>query len=73
MIAVRNYFPNGCMAPNGCADPQCYLCGTVTELPQPQHASDLRRADTGTRDGVADTKGGESLAFKKRNRVGPHR
>jgi hypothetical protein len=73
VIAVRNWFPHGCMAPNGCDDPHCWLCTVVAELPQPTFNDDRRRGDEGTRDGTAEQKGGDNLAFKKRHRVGPHR
>jgi hypothetical protein len=52
----------------------CYLCDVVAHLPQPRDVTDDRRTRAAARrDGVAGVKGGQSLAFKKRYRVGPHR
>lgn len=69
----------GCSAIGGCDDSianggaGCHLCDVIAHLPQRGVADGGRRGDRATRDGVADPKGGDNLAFKKRHRVGPHR
>jgi hypothetical protein len=70
----------GCSAIGGCDDSLahggagCHLCDVVAKLPQPRTAMHrLEQATNATRDGEADRKGGDNLAFKKRHRVGPHR
>jgi hypothetical protein len=70
----------GCADIGGCDDSVvnggtgCHLCDVVARLPQPRTAMDrLEQAANVTRDGEAELKGGENLAFKKRHRVGPHR
>jgi hypothetical protein len=70
----------GCADVGGCDDARdnggagCHLCDVIAKLPQPRTAMDrLAGTDNITRDGEAERKGGENLAFKKRHRVGPHR
>lgn len=72
MIAVRSWFANGCMAPNGCDDAACVLCNTVASI----EVEDAIRADAkATRDGDAKLAGERkrgTLAFQKRHREGPN-
>lgn len=72
MIAIRNWFPHGCAAPNGCDNPRCRMCNTAASA----FAEDAIRADTkATRDGaprLAAERPRENLAFRKRHREGPN-
>jgi hypothetical protein len=73
VIALQNWFPHGCMAPNGCDDPACTLCAHAESLVA---ADDTRKGEEGTRDGAPRLSGEKprgNLAFEKRHRVGPHR
>lgn len=83
MIAVRNWFPNGCMAPNGCDDPDCRLCTVIADLPLNGRIAAAVDADVherehknAARDGapkLAAEKERRHPMFEKRRRQGPHR
>lgn len=75
MIAVRNWFPNGCMAPNGCSDRACPICSNILET-KPLAIEEAPKQQNPERDGAPKLSGERqrgNLAFQKRNRVGPHR
>lgn len=78
MIAVRNWFPNGCAAPNGCDDPLCAMCETATALPVRAGTMETIReseSSNAARDG-SPTLAGErkrgNKAFRATHREGPN-
>jgi hypothetical protein len=72
VIAVRNWFLVGCMAPNGCDDPGCSLCASAESIAVEEG---IRSDAKATRDGqpkLAGERGRSNIAFRKRHREGPN-
>lgn len=75
MIAVRSWFPSGCMAPNGCDDAACVLCNTVASIAREDNDVRLTEEANAARDGdpklAAERKRGNK-AFRASHREGPN-
>lgn len=80
MIALPNWFPYGCAAPNGCDDPACVLCNTAASMKREDRDAaddDVRPSEEANaeRDGdpklAAERKRGNK-AFRPSNRQGPN-
>jgi hypothetical protein len=76
MIALPNYFPHGCAAPNGCDNPACGMCRDAVSLDRVRDAADEKAQDNPERDGQPTLSGERErrpAAFRKRHRAGPNR